>query len=291
MRGAGASPCLAPQHLSLPTLARYFNAAAPNNFTDMDYSEFKALFLGADPSKARPGGVASVPRGTGGRKLLQTLPTAWDWRPDITPIKDQGSCGSCWAFSTVGAIEAKYKMVTGLDIDLAEQQLVDCDSANSGCGGGWPTSAMDYIANTSTSGNKGLTVETNYAYTANGNGVSCVSSKIKVVSPLLGCPIPWWPGCCWCCGTLTLLPSLLLLLPPPPLPPPPLLLVLLPNPSFMVLSLPGEHPQGPTYTLAKPGWYTIAAKSKTAMLQAVYQQPTIITWYAANDFDTYAGGG
>ena len=70
-----------------------------------------------------------------------------DWRDlgAITPVKDQSSCGSCWAFSAVAAIESAYKIFKGANIDLSEQQLVDCDYFNSGCNGGWMDRAFDYI--------------------------------------------------------------------------------------------------------------------------------------------------
>jgi len=54
-------------------------------------------------------------------------------------------CGSCWAFGTLGAVEAAYKQSTGTTVNLAEQQLVDCSTANYGCSGGWPSKAMDYL--------------------------------------------------------------------------------------------------------------------------------------------------
>merc|ERR1712071_694076 len=53
----------------------------------------------------------------------------------VNPIKNQGQCGSCWAFSTVGTLESAYKISAGRLFSLAEQQLVDCDKGNDGCSG------------------------------------------------------------------------------------------------------------------------------------------------------------
>jgi len=67
------------------------------------------------------------------------LPAAYDWCDlnGCTPVKDQGYCGSCWAFSTVGALESAIKISTGVSKDLSEQYLVSCNSDNWGCNGGW----------------------------------------------------------------------------------------------------------------------------------------------------------
>jgi cathepsin L len=69
-----------------------------------------------------------------------TIPTAWDWRDQgaVNPVKDQASCGSCWAFSSVAALETANFINTGTLLSLSEQQLVDCslDYGNRGCGGG-----------------------------------------------------------------------------------------------------------------------------------------------------------
>ncbi|KFM65846.1 hypothetical protein X975_23990, partial [Stegodyphus mimosarum] len=69
------------------------------------------------------------------------LPPFVDWRIKgfVTPVKDQGDCGSCWAFSSTGALEAQNKAKNDVLISLSEQNLVDCSwkQGNSGCDGGW----------------------------------------------------------------------------------------------------------------------------------------------------------
>jgi C1A family cysteine protease len=72
-------------------------------------------------------------------------PKQSDWSKHTTPIKDQGSCGSCWAFSAVEAVETAHELLTGDLIDMSEQQLVDCDPVSYGCNGGWMDSAIDFM--------------------------------------------------------------------------------------------------------------------------------------------------
>ncbi len=77
------------------------------------------------------------------------LPASVDWRMKgvVTPVKDQGSCGSCWAFSTTGVLEGLHALATGKLVSLSEQNLVDCtkQEGNFGCGGGWPFDSYEYI--------------------------------------------------------------------------------------------------------------------------------------------------
>lgn len=102
----------------------------------------------------------------------------WVTAGKVTGVKNQGSCGSCWAFSTTGAVESALILAGAANntLDLSEQQLVDCSKANSGCNGGLMDSAFKYIETAH------ITTEKNYSYTAKDG--SCVSSKIK--SPLYG---------------------------------------------------------------------------------------------------------
>jgi hypothetical protein len=71
--------------------------------------------------------------------LKGALPERWDWREHdgVTPVKDQGGCGSCWAFASVGALEAAARLKDNAVYDLSEQQLVSCNTYGYGCGGGW----------------------------------------------------------------------------------------------------------------------------------------------------------
>ncbi len=70
---------------------------------------------------------------------IASLPASFDWAAQgkVTPIRNQGSCGSCWAFGTVGAMEAAIKIQTGQNVDLSEQFLVSCNQSGWSCNGGW----------------------------------------------------------------------------------------------------------------------------------------------------------
>ncbi len=72
-------------------------------------------------------------------------PTIFDWRVlgGTTAVKNQGSCGSCWAFNSTGAFESIIKINTGVEWDLSEQQVVSCNTSGDGCDGGWMTSAYN----------------------------------------------------------------------------------------------------------------------------------------------------
>jgi len=98
--------------------------------------------------------------------LLDTsnLDASFDWRDHgaVNPIKDQGQCGSCWAFSTVANIEGVGAVETGTLLDLSEQQLMDCDTADGGCNGGLPSNAFQFMIDQG----MGLEGEAAYPYTA-----------------------------------------------------------------------------------------------------------------------------
>ncbi|XP_017972028.1 PREDICTED: vignain [Theobroma cacao] len=102
------------------------------------------------------------------------LPPSIDWRKKgaVTGIKDQGKCGSCWAFSTVVAVEGINKIKTGELVSLSEQELVDCDKESQGCNGGLMEQAFEFIKQSD-----GLKTENNYPYRAKDE--FCDSSKLN----------------------------------------------------------------------------------------------------------------
>jgi C1A family cysteine protease len=89
------------------------------------------------------------------------LPESLDWREKgaVTGVKDQEQCGSCWAFCTVVACEGAYFLEHNQLLSLSEQQIVDCDTDDDGCNGGWPTNAMNFIKE-----HGGLMLESDYPY-------------------------------------------------------------------------------------------------------------------------------
>jgi len=76
------------------------------------------------------------------------LPDSIDWRKKgaVYMVSDQGDCGACWAFAAVGAVEGFHAIQTGSILGFSEQQLIDCDLNNRGCGGGWPYLGLVYTA-------------------------------------------------------------------------------------------------------------------------------------------------
>jgi len=133
-----------------------------NRFADMSWEEFRATRLGAAQN------CSATLKGNH-RMTAEALPETKDWRETgiVSPVKDQGHCGSCWTFSTTGSLEAAYTQATGKSISLSEQQLVDCATSfnNFGCNGGLPSQAFEYIKY-----NGGLDTEQSYPY-AGVNGV------------------------------------------------------------------------------------------------------------------------
>ncbi|XP_026366398.1 pro-cathepsin H isoform X1 [Ursus americanus] len=128
-----------------------------NQFSDMSFAEIKRKYLWSEPQNCSAT-KGNYLRGTG------PYPPFVDWRKKgkfVSPVKNQGGCGSCWTFSTTGALESAIAIKTGKLLSLAEQQLVDCaqDFNNHGCQGGLPSQAFEYIRY-----NKGIMGEDSYPY-------------------------------------------------------------------------------------------------------------------------------
>ena len=101
----------------------------------------------------------------------------------MTDVKDQGRCGSCWAFSTTGALEGAYALKMNLLMSFSEQQLVSCDDVDNGCNGGLMDNAFSWVKE-----NRGLCYESSYSYTSGEEGSTgqCDTScqKDELVAPL-----------------------------------------------------------------------------------------------------------
>lgn len=103
------------------------------------------------------------------------LPVAVDWRANgwVTNVKDQGDCGSCWAFSSTGTMEGQHANISKKLVSLSEQDLVDCVSNCYGCGGGEMNLAMEYVVE-----NGGDDTEQAYPYTATDGTCSFNKSNV-----------------------------------------------------------------------------------------------------------------
>jgi len=106
-------------------------------------------------------------------KPFVALPDSFDWRTQggVTPVKNQGQCGSCWAFSTVAAVESAELIKNKKTLSLSEQQLVDCDKKSAGCNGGYPDTALAYVQST------GLESESAYPY--KGKNGACANAAAQ----------------------------------------------------------------------------------------------------------------
>ncbi|KAB5561363.1 hypothetical protein DKX38_006320 [Salix brachista] len=150
-------------------------------FSDLTPAEFRKQVLGLRRLR--------LPKDANKAPILPTsdLPEDFDWRDKgaVGPVKNQGSCGSCWSFSATGALEGAHFLATGELVSLSEQQLVDCDhecdpeepgSCDSGCNGGLMNSAFEYSLKAG-----GLMRKEDYPYTGTDRG-ACKFDKNKVAA-------------------------------------------------------------------------------------------------------------
>ncbi|CAO4386669.1 unnamed protein product [Caenorhabditis nigoni] len=130
-----------------------------NEFTDWSEEELRKMIVDKKNVKEEKNAVRFE-----GSVLSSGVkrPASIDWRDQgkLTPIKNQGQCGSCWAFATVAAIEAQHAIKKGNLVSLSEQEMVDCDGRNNGCSGGYRPYAMRFVKE------NGLETEKSYPYSA-----------------------------------------------------------------------------------------------------------------------------
>nr|VDC72147.1 unnamed protein product [Brassica rapa] len=140
-------------------------------FADLTNEEFRAIYLRSKMERTRD----SVKSERYLHNVGDKLPDEVDWRAKgaVVPVKDQGSCGSCWAFSAIGAVEGINQIKTGELVSLSEQELVDCDTSyNNGCGGGLMDYAFQFIIS-----NGGIDTEEDYPYTATDDNICNTDKK------------------------------------------------------------------------------------------------------------------
>jgi len=142
--------------------------AAHNKFSDWTDAEYQNILglKGAEEVEVIADAVADA-----------SLPDTWDWRAQgmVTPVKDQGACGSCWAFSSIEAIESAWMINGNSQSIMAPQELVDCTMSpvtdNMGCNGGWYFWSYDWLADNFTM------EESDYPYTARDGNCQYNASK------------------------------------------------------------------------------------------------------------------
>jgi cathepsin L len=133
-------------------------------FSDLTLEEFQQLNIRGF-KKGSDSGLPSLGMHEG---TYSGATVDWTTKGAVTPVKNQGQCGSCWAFSTTGGLEGQWQLATGNLVSMSEQQFVDCDKRDSGCNGGLMDTAFSFA--------EGTAVATEQSYSYTGRDGSCKSS-------------------------------------------------------------------------------------------------------------------
>lgn len=147
-----------------------------NQFSALHDAEFEATYLNPQTRKVEHSDDVSVNSVVGDAD--------WVASGKVSPVKNQGNCGSCWAFSAVGVLES-WALFKNQVVSLSEQQIVDCSKSygNEGCNGGFNYKGLAYVKD------HGLSTESQYPYTAK-TGTCRINSgdfKISSVTTVKGC--------------------------------------------------------------------------------------------------------
>merc|ERR1712110_1151393 len=143
-------------------------------FADLTADEFGATHFGIKKPEASWGSLPKLGNHTyNGEALAASVD--WTTKGAVTPVKNQGQCGSCWSSSTTGSLEGAWEIASGKLVSLSEQQFVDCDKVDSGCSGGLMDNAFRFAEQNA------LCTEDSYPYKAKGG--SCAASSCKVGIP------------------------------------------------------------------------------------------------------------
>lgn len=144
-------------------------------FADLTQEEFKAQYLPGFPKEVLEEIRKRRPVNGTEPEEVTSPQAALDWRTSgaVSAIRNQGQCGSCWAFAAVSAIESAYKIKKGTLKAMSEQNLVDCDKTDFGCDGGFPFRAYEWAEK-----NGGLASRSAYPYTQTAG--QCYTGRTKV---------------------------------------------------------------------------------------------------------------
>jgi len=142
---------------------------AENQFADLTLAEFKAQYLTRGAGVQQTDMPSLEVHEHAGEELAASID--WTTMGAVTPVKDQGSCGGCWSFAATGALEGASKVAGNSLKSLSEQQFLDCDTTDSGCGGGLEYQGWNFFK----SANQGICTEDSYPYKAK-NGACAYSS-------------------------------------------------------------------------------------------------------------------
>jgi len=147
-----------------------------NQFSDMNQDQFRqAAGLGYLPQEAGYEGLPYLGEHVHEEGIELAQRVNWVKRGAVTPVKNQGNCGSCWSFSTTGGMEGSWQIASGSLLSLSEQQLVDCSTRNHGCQGGSMALAFNFESHTN------VASEATYPYT--GTQGSCKKKSFQTAIP------------------------------------------------------------------------------------------------------------
>jgi len=169
------------KHNQLNALKKYETSEMGiTQFSDLTPEEFRRTYLNLNISTLNRIKAMHSEKKITIKNTKGAAPDSYDWREQgaVSAVKNQGQCGSCWAFSAIGNIEAQYQIKTKKSALFSEQQLVDCDKVDQGCNGGLMDQAFEYLETT------GVMNSADYSYS--GRGQTCRFDQGKVAAKVTG---------------------------------------------------------------------------------------------------------